>query len=62
MSPSPGCSPSFRQYVASARAGDVDALFLLESADADAVEVDVLLYKRAWPSELKASVIKVHRA
>ncbi|WP_431970027.1 hypothetical protein [Nocardia sp. bgisy134] len=45
VSPGPGCSPSFRQYVASARAGDVDALFLLESADADAVEVDVLLYK-----------------
>lgn len=46
VSPGPDSSPSFQQYVASARAGDLDALFSLDAAaGSDARDLDELAYK-----------------
>ncbi|MEV0028221.1 hypothetical protein [Nocardia sp. NPDC050793] len=45
VSPGPGSSPSFQQYVAAARTGALEALLSLDSANDDADDLDELAYK-----------------
>ncbi|WP_067833934.1 hypothetical protein [Nocardia lijiangensis] len=45
VSPGPGSSPSFQQYVGSAMAGALDALLSLDSTDEEVDDLDELVYK-----------------
>ncbi|WP_431951568.1 hypothetical protein [Nocardia lijiangensis] len=45
VSPDPGSSPSFQQYVGSAMAGALDALLSLDSTGEEADDLDEMVYK-----------------